>query len=96
MKPTLVTIPPRELRDRLQNDPTLGALLAQGYTIGTSCVLVDGPEGPEQRMEFALVLVPPIVPLPAQVVLPRWVQWATGAALVLMAAQVLLAILSYV
>ena len=86
MKPTLVTMPPRELRERLQTDPTLLALLEQGYSLGTSCVLVDGPEGPDQRMEFALILIPPKPPAPpAQVSLPAWVGWwaATSTLLLL-------------
>lgn len=58
-KAVLITFKPRNLKDQLQNDPTLLGLIQQGYTIGTSCVLVEGPEGPEQEQAFALIMMPP-------------------------------------
>ncbi len=81
--PTLVTLDPRRLREQLQNDPQLVALVARGYTIATSCVLVQGPDGPEQEMQLALVLVPP--PAPAEVALPGWARWWAAVVVLLLA-----------
>ena len=94
MKPVLVSLDPTKLREQLQTDPTLLAMLDRGYTVATSCVLVDGPEGPEQRTQFALVLVPPPPPVAAPVALPSWAPWWAAGIVVLAAVQVALA--SYV
>lgn len=94
--PVLVSLDPTRLREQLQSDPTLQALLARGYTVGTSCVLVTGAEGPEQTAQLALVLVPPPPAMPAAVVVPQWVAWWAGGMLGCTLLLVALAILAAV
>lgn len=84
MTPVLVSLDPTKLREQLQSDPTLQALLARGYTVGTSCVLVSGGDGPEQVSQFALVLMPPGPALSTTLSVPRWlVALAVGVAVAL-------------
>lgn len=91
--PVLVTLDPTKLRDQIQSDPTLQAMIGRGYTIATSCVLVGGAEGSETQ-QFALVLSPP--PSPSARSIPRWVAWWAVAMAAMTAAQVGLLIWSLV
>jgi hypothetical protein len=87
-RPTIITLDPTTLKDSLQTDPALLALMDRGYSIASTLIVQDGEEG---RGRLGLILVPPAQPPPTPALSwPTWTPWAVGLALGLLGALVAL------
>ena len=63
----IILVAPADFRRAVEEDAALAALIADGWTIGTTVILED-PKAPEDdRMRVALMMVRPVVRLHGQI-----------------------------
>ena len=56
-RPTVVIIDPLRIKEEIES-PAFSILIEQGYQVGGSILLAEGPEG-QERHRLALIMQPP-------------------------------------